>query len=237
MQQVKKLFIKSQESEMKNFLDLFNYLLENKNYNLDCLVKGNSLAVEDSISEEFLGKLRSFLDLLPEIIRKTDNKEEIWSSFENLDDYDSNKKFINWMKKFVETRIRPVEDARFINELDLKTFEAITHYCLENLILKDVGLSNIDEKWNRKQIIIIRKMLFTLIDMLEVDFCSDEYALENMERTFGIKREYSKRWLYLIKDHEDKLWKIMLMKRFNRIENKLDELLDKMDDNISAGIL
>ena len=84
---MKQLFIKSQESEMNNFVDLFNFILENKNYNLDCLVKGNSLAVDDSISEEFLEKLKDFLALAPEIIRKADNKEEIWSSFETLDDY------------------------------------------------------------------------------------------------------------------------------------------------------
>lgn len=234
---MKQLFIKSQESEMNNFVDLFNFILENKNYNLDCLVKGNSLAVDDSISEEFLEKLKDFLALAPEIIRKADNKEEIWSSFETLDDYESNKKFINWLKKYVETIIRPVEDARFINELDLKSFEAMSQYCFENLVLKDIGRSNIDEQWDRVQIIIIRKMLFTFIDMIEVNFYSDEYALENMERTFGIKKQYCIKWLYLIKEHEDRLWKIMLMKRYNRIENKLDELLDKMDDKIPEGIL
>lgn len=222
---------------MDNFVDLFNYILENKNYNLNCLVKGNSLAVEDSISEEFLRKLKDFLALAPEIIRKANNKEEIWSSFENLEDYESNKKFINWLKKYVETIIRPVEDARFVNELDLDSFELMSQYCFENLILKDVGRSNIDEQWDREQIIIIRKMLFTFIDMIEVSFYSDEYALENMERTFGIKKQYCIKWLHLIKDHEDRLWKIMLMKRYNRIENKLDELLDKMDDKIPEGIL
>ena len=80
---------------MNNFVDLFNFILENKNYNLDCLVKGNSLAVDDSISEEFLEKLKDFLALAPEITRRADNKEEIWSTFETLDDYESNKKFIN----------------------------------------------------------------------------------------------------------------------------------------------
>ena len=221
---------------MDNFVDLFNYILENKNYNLNCLVKGNSLAVEDSISEEFLRKLKDFLALAPEIIRKANNKEEIWSSFENLEDYESNKKFINWLKKYVETIIRPVEDARFVNELDLDSFELMSQYCFENLILKDVGRSNIDEQWDREQIIIIRKMLFTFIDMIEVSFYSDEYALENMERTFGIKKQYCIKWLHLIKDHEDRLWKIMLMKRYNRIENKLVELLDKMDDRVPEGI-
>lgn len=234
---MKQLFIKSQESEISNFVDLFNFILENMNYNLDCLVKGNSLAVEDSISEEFLEKLKDFLALAPEIIRKTDNKEEIWSSFEKLENYESNKKFINWLKKYVETRIRPAEDARFINELDLKSFEAMSQYCFENLILKDIGRNNIDEQWDKEQIIIIRKMLFTFINMIEVNFYSDEYALENMERVFGIKRQYCIKWLHLIKEHEDRLWKIMLMKQYNKIENKLDELLDKIDDKIPEGIL
>lgn len=158
---MKKLYIKSQESEIKKFVDLFNFILENKNYNLDCMVKGNSIAVEDSISEEFLEKLKDFLELAPEIIQKADNREEIWSSFEELEDYERNKKFINWMKKYVKTIIKPVEDARFINELDLKSFEKMSQYCFENLVLKDIGRNNIEEQWDREQIIIIRKMLFT----------------------------------------------------------------------------
>lgn len=73
--------------------------------------------------------------------------------------------------------------------------------------------------------------------MIKGNFYSDEYALENMKRIFGIEREYCIKWLKLIEENEDRLWKIMLMKRFNKIENKLDELLDKMDNKIPEGIL
>ena len=113
----------------------------------------------------------------------------------------------------------------------------MSQYCFENLILKDIGKNSIDDQWNKEEIIIMRKILFTFIDMLDTSFYSEEHALEKMERIFGIKKQYCVKWLPFIKEHEDRLWKIMLMKKYNRIENKLDELLDKMDAKIPEGIL
>ena len=59
---------------------------------------------------------------------------------------------------------------------------------------------------------------------------SSNDALENMERVFGVKESYCDVWWKIIKENEDKLWKIMMMKQNRRIENKLNHLLEIIDE-------
>lgn len=228
---MKKLFIESRNGETDAFTCLFNYLYEQADYNLDSLVKGSSLTVDDSISEEFINKMGEFLSLTVRIIQEADagKQKEIWSSFEKLDDYEGNKKFIRWLRRYAEEKIGPGRDAAFIRQMGDRDFEEMSQYCFDNLVLKNAGIDNIDEKWDRDQITVIRKMFFMLLRMVMVDFYSDDHALEVMEKTFGLDRKCFGTWLPMVRKHEDRLWKIMLMRQYSRIENYLDELTDQCD--------
>ena len=140
-------------------------------------------------------------------------------------------KFIIWLKKYTESVIKPFEEAMFLKEMDDESFQKLTNYCFENLILKDVGKKRIDSNiGDVKQILILRKIIFTCIEMVVVDNFSKENTFDNMERMFGMKASYCELWWNLIEKNEDKIWRIMVMKQYSRLENKLNRLLDLIEE-------
>ena len=64
--------------------------------------------------------------------------------------------------------------------------------------------------------------------MVIVDKFFKENAFDNMKD--GIKNSYCELWWKLIEENEDKIWKIMIMKQYSRMENKLNHLLDLMEE-------
>ena len=51
-----------------------------------------------------------------------------------------------------------------------------------------------------------------------------------MEKVFGLGEEKCIIWWKLVEENEDKLWKLMIMKKYNQIENKLDFLLNELEE-------
>ena len=90
---------------------------------------------------------------------------------------DDNDKFINWLHGYVESVIKPFIEAEYIRKLDKEHFEALTKYCFENLILRDIGNDKIDFSiGNENSILTMKKVLFTFIDMIIVNNYSKENA-------------------------------------------------------------
>lgn len=228
---MKKIESEFQDTGIMKAIDLFNRLLEKSDYNLNQFVKGDSLTVPNDKSESFTNILKEFVEMVPDAIQRIENGEVFWSAFEKLDDYESNDKFIRWMQRYVDAVIRPMEEAAFLKEMDEETFKRMTEYCFDNFVLKDIGRKNIDKSvGNLKDIITLRKMIFTYIEMIVVDNFAEERAHANMERLFGIRKQYCGIWSEYIERNADKIWKIMLMKRYNRIENKLNQILESIND-------
>lgn len=228
---MKKIELEFQENGIKKAIELFNSILEESSFDLNQFVKSNSLAIPNDMSEKFLESLKQFINIVPDIVKQLDEPETFWNIFENLDDYEKNIKFIIWLKKYTESVIKPFEEAMFLKEMDDESFQKLTNYCFENLILKDVGKKRIDSNiGDVKQILILRKIIFTCIEMVVVDNFSKENTFDNMERMFGMKASYCELWWNLIEKNEDKIWRIMVMKQYSRLENKLNRLLDLIEE-------
>ena len=228
---MKKIELEFQENGIKKAIELFNSILEESIFDLNQFVKSNSLAIPNDMSEKFLESLKQFINIVPDIVKQLDEPETFWNIFENLDDYEKNIKFIIWLKKYTESVIKPFEEAMFLKEMDDESFQKLTNYCFENLILKDVGKKRIDSNiGDVKQILILRKIIFTCIEMVVVDNFSKENTFDNMERMFGMKASYCELWWNLIEKNEDKIWRIMVMKQYSRLENKLNRLLDLIEE-------
>lgn len=228
---MKKIELDCQESGGKKFIELFNFILEHGNYNLNQLVNGNALSISDEMTEEFTDKLKELLDVIPSEIRTVEKKESFWAIFEKLDDYEKNSKFIEWLKRYTDTTLRPFEAADFIREADEKTFQEMTDFCFQNLILKDTGRKKIENSfWNVKQMLILRKVIFTFIEMVVIDNLSKENSIADMTEMFGIKEDFCEKWWEYIEVNEEKLWRIMVTKKFSQIENKLDRILEAIED-------
>ena len=227
---MKKIELEFQENGIKKAIELFNSILEESSFDLNQFVKSNSLAIPNDMSEKFLESLKQFINIVPDIVKQLDEPETFWNIFENLDDYEKNIKFIIWLKKYTESVIKPFEEM-FLKEMDDESFQKLTNYCFENLILKDVGKKRIDSNiGDVKQILILRKIIFTCIEMVVVDNFSKENTFDNMERMFGMKASYCELWWNLIEKNEDKIWRIMVMKQYSRLENKLNRLLDLIEE-------
>lgn len=228
---MKKIELEFQESGIKKVIELFNVILEESEFDLNQFVKSDSLAIPNQMSETFLESLKQFVDMVPDIVKQLDDAESFWCLFENLDDYEKNNKFIVWLKRYTESIIRPYEEALFLKEIDEELFQKLTRYCFDNLILRDIGKKRIDsEIGDIKQILTLRKIIFTFIEMVVVDNFSKENAFDNMERMFDIKASYCELWWDLIEKNEDKIWKIMIMRQYSRMENKLNHLLDLIEE-------
>lgn len=151
--------------------------------------------------------------------------------FYQLEDYEQNKKFISWIEQYLEATMRPIQEAAFINKISQNNFELLCKYCFENLILQDIGKTRLDKNiGDTKQLIILKKIIFTFVDMVIVKSYSKENSFENMKKIFDIKEPYCEFLWYITQKHEEKLWKIMMMKQYDRLNNKLDHLIDILEE-------
>ena len=108
----------------------------------------------------------------------------------------------------------------------------MTTYCFDNFILKDIGKTQINNlDWDENQISVFRKIMFSFIDMVIIENYSKENAFCKMEKMFGLKEIYCEIWWKLVEQNEESLWKIMLVKRYNRIENKLEQIISSLEDD------
>lgn len=228
---MKKIDLKSQNYGSTKLFELFNTILELSDYNLNQFVKGDALAVPDNMPETFVESLKEFVRISPDIVRDMENREEFWKIFEELDDYQNNNKFIKWMQRYISASISPFEEAAFLREINTETFQKMAEYCFTNLVMRNIGKKRIDESvGDIKQLSVLRKLIFTFIDMVIVENYSKENAFDNMERIFGIKDSYCEVLWRLTEQNEDKLWKIMMMKQSRQVENKLNHLLEMIDE-------
>lgn len=224
---MEKIKLESQEDGIVRVFELFYNILEESGSNLNQFVKGDSLAIPNGMSEIFLNSLKDFINMVPDMVKQIEDGESFWKKFEELSDYENNNKFITWLKRYTEAAIRPFEEAKFLKEIDSESFQKQTNYCFENLILKDIGKKRIDKAvGDIKQLLILKKIIFTFIEMVIVNNFSRENAFDNMERMFDVKEEYCEIWWDLIEKNEEKIWKIMMMKQYRKMENKLNYLLD-----------
>lgn len=228
---MKKIELEFQENGTTKAIELFNYLLEKSEYNLNQFVKSDGLVISNETPEGVSSSLKEFIEMMPDVIRKIDDRVAFWSIFEKLDDYENNSRFITWVQKYVEAIIRPLEEAAFLNEMDEKSFKKMADYCFEKFILKDIGKKRIDNSiGNVKQMLTLRKIIFTFLGMIVVHNFSKENTYDNMERMFGIKESYCEILWRQYEGNEERIWRIMMMKQYSRIENKLNYLLEMRED-------
>lgn len=230
---MKKLELKSQMygDTVSKTIELFNKLLEESNFELDQFVKNNVLSVSNEVSEQFVEDLNDFISAIQDAMKEIKDTAAFWNMFYQLEDYEQNKKFISWIEQYLEATMRPIQEAAFINKMSQSNFEFLCKYCFENLILQDIGKTRFDKDiGDTKQLLILKKIIFTFVDMVVVKNYSRENSFENMKKIFDIKEPYCEFLWRITQKHEEKLWKIMMMKQYDRINNKLDRLIDILEE-------
>lgn len=228
---MKKIELEYQKYGVETFTGLIDQILQECDYNLDQFVKGNSLAITSDKSEKFQIELRKLIEMAPMVFREANNKDKFFSALKEKDYYEKNEKFFNFLEKYIDVINKPYEEAAFLRNMKQEVFEKMSLYCLENMILSVINKDNLDETFGEeKHMFLLRKIMFTFINMFIVDNYSREYAISSMEEMFGINKEYCEFWWNLIEKNDDKLWRITVMKKYNRIENKLNQLLNSLEN-------
>lgn len=216
---------------MINLLSQFRLILRLSGQDLNRLVQGNTLAIPSDMSKAFSDTIREFVEMVPDVVRNAEDKGAVWNSLEELAAKGENGEFIKWLKKYTEAVLKPFEEAMFLSEMDDRAFQEITDYCFENLVLQNTSRKRMDEsRWDVKQLLILRKIFFTFIDMVISEQLSEERVCQNMGRMFGMGETRCNMWWNLILQNEEKIWRITMMKKISRIEETLDYLLEQMEE-------
>lgn len=215
---------------VKSFSELFNIILEECNYELNHFVKKEMLAFTNDSSDIFITHIKKLIKLSTGFYNKFESHEEFVAFFADLDCFEQINSFVEWLFDYCESKIKPYNEATFIRQMDIPKFKKMSAYCFENYILQDIGLDETDdEPYAINEIAIMKKALLTLIDMRIAENYSKKYAFDKISRLLGLEEDYLLIWWDFISAHQDELWKIILMKKYNSIEEKLDLLLSQID--------
>lgn len=227
---MKSVSLESFQSGGKKIIEQFNFILEKSNYNLNPFVIGDTLLMPEEYPKDFLVPLRNFLEVVQDKAKEITDIESFEVAFQTLDDYDNNNKFIKWLIRYIIVLTEPFKDAEFLREMSDELFQKITIYCFENLIIRDIGKKSIDASiWDLQQLMTLRKIMFRFVEMIVVDNFSDERAFFSIKRMFGLERDKIQIWSDLVRENEEKLWRIMMMQKFEDMEEKLNFILEQIE--------
>ncbi len=218
--------IESQENGIQDFSKMFTNILEMGEHHLNQYVNGDNMGLPENVSDEFEKALKEFIDAVPMQVSQIEDKDSFWQSFEQMQDYNKNDKFIRWLKQYVEQLLKSWENAVFINKLSEDKLKEMADYCFENLILKYVSPKAISTVWDEKQLNVLRNILLTYFDMIIMYQYTCDYAFESIQKRFGISNSCCAIFQDLVEKNEDRLWRIMLSKKLGFLERRLDDILE-----------
>ncbi len=221
--------LKFQSAYVMKWSDLLEKLMRSE-FNLNQLIKGSALEITGDMPKELRIELKEFLDMIPELYSETKSLEDIYQILESVEYTEKKAKFYEWIYRYVEAVTKPFKETEFITKLEDETFNKMTEFCFYNLILKNVGKDGIQKSgWDVEQMLVLRKVMYTFLDIIICDNLAKENALDNMKKHFGVGEKYCQIWYEFIEKNKEDLWKILIMKKYNRIERKLDQLLEKLE--------
>ena len=216
-----------QMNGMNRLKELFAAISENSGYNLDRYISGQSLTVSGD-NEGLMRHMKEFLAETQEAVKKDTDIKSLITVFQNEG---RNDKFIEWLEGVLYDSIRPYQDAEYLRKTDLEQFQQVSEYVFEHMILTNIDNEYIEtEIADGKQLRCIRKIFMTFINRIVCYNDRKEYIIDNMERRFGLDEEKCGFWWNLVKENEDRLWKIMVMRKMNFIENKLSRMLELIEE-------
>lgn len=220
----KKIDLESVEIGMKRFFELFNLVLEASGYDLDRFVEGNIVSMGDSSIEKYNNEFQEMLDELTQISINS-KKKELFDKLEELKEVAEINKFLEWLSEYADSSSAPYKETAFIREMDFEDFVLKVEYCFYNYVLVESGRKNIDKTvCVETELIVIRKLIFTIADLLIINNYSKEYAFSKVISIFGLKKNYIEVIWELLQKNIDKMWRIMLLNKLNRMEQKINML-------------
>lgn len=216
--------------EFKKIFFQIYQLVSDQNVRLNDLVEdGNTIMVPDD--ETFRKKFVPLMNALLKTarnIRRAHEPEEFLAEISSLKNED-NGEYIEWIFDYMEKSYVPYQDARPFREMDLKAFQSIVDFCVQNYILQASAPEEIPLEWKKKvqELAGLKRIINCYIGWQLWDNCSSYQLCKKMSEMFDLGAEYVSVIQENLSRCEDKIWRIYLFKRLKSIENCLDELYEQ----------
>lgn len=219
--------LESVNNGTKRFFELFNLILEASDYKLDNLVDGNTILLNGSGLEKFSNEFQEMLDEFVSIC--INSKEDVvMKELKSLNSKIEIGNFIQWLSGYAESVMLPYNKTAFIRSMEIDKFINLSKYCFENYVLVESGKENIDTTLCEKtELLNLRKLIFTIADFYISLNYSKDYVYTKISSVFGLDNKYTDVLWNLIEKNEDRMWKIMFMRKLQRIEQKIDILFEE----------
>lgn len=201
---------------------MFQKLLKESGYNLDQAVGNNSFLIPEGFDDEFASDLSCFLELIKKAYREDINIVEVLNE---VDKGEHSDKFIVLLSRFLEFSSQPARETTFLRGFTIEQFNNIVEYCCSHCIISNDPIRD-DEIWEEEQLQIVRKVILTVSELIVVQNYSKQYVLSQIDDKFQMPEPFGEILWNIVKEHENQIWKYLMVLRSDRIEEKLDLLLD-----------
>jgi len=212
----------SQFTQSREIVESFLKLLDESGHNLDLAAGNNSFLIPEEFDNKFASDLKQFLELTKKAYRENRNILEVLNDVEKGEHSD---KFIAILSRFLEFSIQPAKETAFLRELAIEQFNDIVEYCCLHCIISN-DLVQVDETWKEEQLQIVRKVILTVSEMIVFQNYSKQYVLDQINDKFWMAEAYGEILWNIVKANENPIWKYLMVMRSERIEDKLDLLLE-----------
>ncbi len=219
--------LKFQNGHKKEVYDTFIRLLDESEHDLNQVVGTDSFIIPADMSEDFAHKLNKFLGLIKNAYHE---EPDILNMFDEFAKEKNCDKFIDMIKRYIDAIRRPARETAFLRNLLIDDFEEMVKYCYLNYIIENCDIEKDESKWKLEQLRILRKVIFTVAEMVVLHNYPKQRVLSQIGMTFEFGNEYIDILLNTIKGDEERLWRYLIVLKSGRMEKKMDLLLDLLQN-------
>lgn len=206
--------------------------MQSASYELDSFIDEDTF---DAGRLEIDGDILSgFFELLPEIVLEK-GEEYFLELKEEKSEYENCRKFFSWLYEYSQTLNNAFQKIARIRELNMDEFEQLFDFCLEKLILHNIGIEAAVNK-EQEQELYSKDNLKLMVGLLNTYFMhifngSSQYAIAGaMRRSLGLSEEKCEfLWKKYIQN-EEALWRKYSMKLQIEINDKLDLFIETFSE-------
>lgn len=203
------------------FEEFFNDILKKSGGNLNQYIDEDTIELPKEILGGERGRFEELLDSFIELIKEYG--EEVFNKLEELDCYEQCNKFIDWLRKYVESKQKSFEETKCIRELSDVNFKKLVEECFETYILCN------NNKGKDDLMKILQKLIIIYIELIIVSNFPRDLVYTETHKLFDMPIERSEYIWDLVQKNEEKLWKIIFMNKIIKTEYKMRKIESKIN--------
>jgi len=192
---------------------------------------------DEEQTDENKNRMNRIMELAKQVAIQCDGEPEKYlAGLSDIQD-DENVRFLSWLFDYMEEVCITYKEGAPFRDMETERFQEMIKYCFDNFILTLIEVDEVEEQWRGKEdeLLGLRKIIYYYIRMILWNNRSKKYADDILKEKFGLKGEHCDVIYQQIEGNEDRLWRRVLAKRINHIENCLDELVEKVDSMYGVG--